>query len=221
MLAAGIDEGRSRLEPHYIDPWPDQGKASVPRSGTTGANASLPLNHGLIVWWSDDGTSVGIGAMRPRICADTTSLAISSPACRCSAPRVIDPARTAPARKDAAKEPHAGMWRGGRKAGLDIMRRLRPGDDPRQDLNGAPTAADGTPRSRRQARALDASRASKLRASRGSSLAVKIGIEKKLVVVGESHDASPQTASSSLRRARASRDITVPIGSSAISAMAR
>jgi len=154
MLAAGIDEGRSRLEPHYIDPWPDQGKASVPRSGTTGANASLPLNHGLIVWWSDDGTSVGIGAMRPRICADTTSLAISSPACRCSAPRVIDPARTAPARKDAAKEPHAGMWRGGRKAGLDIMRRLRPGDDPRQDLNGAPTAADGTPRSRRQARAL-------------------------------------------------------------------
>jgi hypothetical protein len=27
MLAAGIDEGSSRLEPHYIDPCPDQGKA--------------------------------------------------------------------------------------------------------------------------------------------------------------------------------------------------
>ena len=113
------------------------------------------------------------------------------------------------------------MWRGGRKAGLDMMRRLRPGDG-----TSSARSERSADRSRRYASISPASAGSDKPGFEAASLervklAVKIGIEKKLVVLGETHDASPQTASSSLRRARASRDITVPIGSSAISAMAR
>ena len=55
----------------------------------------------------------------------------------------------------------------------------------------------------------------------GPKLAVEIGVEKQLVLEGEGHGASAMIASVSRRRARASLDMTVPIGSAATSAMVR
>lgn len=53
----------------------------------------------------------------------------------------------------------------------------------------------------------------------GIELAVEIGVEQELVVIGGFHVAASPIAASSILLARASRDITVPIGTCTISAM--
>ncbi|GEM_PF-2693149 len=72
MHAGAIDESRSRLEPNDVDPCTDERKAVNGEILDDGRESIFPLNQGFTVWWSEESRSVGCGAMRPRMCADTT-----------------------------------------------------------------------------------------------------------------------------------------------------
>src|SRR5438876_438585 len=168
---------------------PRSGNSWFARSTTRGASGIFPLNHGLTVCRSEDGTSAGCGAISARTWSATTASAASAVASPRgpSATKVALPPTIAATAIEAASAVQVG--RGGAVA-LGRERRI---------LLHAPLQRAGVG---------------------GVELAVHIGVDEQLFVVIH-HCSSFLIMVISRCRARASRDITVPIGTPVTFAISR
>src|SRR5579883_2884412 len=199
---------------------PTSGNPCAARSTTRGDCGSLPLNHGLTVWRSDDATSTVWLAIRARMWLATRSSGIGS---RPGGPSATKAAML-PAAKAAAVEA---------AIAAQPARQLIAKGRPRQCGNAATQR-----RARRLPRqAFPQGVAERLNAPvlfcecvvlgqsllkfermRRIKLAVDIGVEQQPIVLRHRHLSAP-SISISRRRARARRDITVPIGTPVIAAI--
>ena len=190
-----------------------------------------PLNHGLTVWRSEEATSIGCGAISARTWLATTMSAVGVGLVGTQR----EPGRTAAeeyararprprARAKMDAKPPAGLTPQAERASIRRAS-LGGGASARQPLaNGAPQRLHA---SRSAASAgiagelpLDLERMGRI------ELAVEIGVNEQARIRRRSRHDTPPGASVpmraiSRRRARASRDITVPIGTLVTSAISR
>src|SRR5215472_15928145 len=197
---------------------PTRGKPSLARSTTRGASGMRPLNQGLTVCWSEEPTSTGWVAISARTWLATTMSASGGPGDSANqvAPLPMNAATATEAASARRRRPQAdGGFDPARETGRRAFARQLLGDDAPQRLH--PLAFD------RQRRivgelALDLQRVGRV------ELAVHIGVDEQ-ARIRRCHVAPPGLSvpmrSISRRRARASRDITVPMGTLVTSEISR
>src|SRR6266849_6772752 len=184
---------------------PSSGKSALARSTTRGDSGIFPLNHGLTVWRSEEATSAGCGAIRARMWSDTTASAVASP-------RGASVTNVAPLPSISASATDAAIAIQVGRAGARDARAQAGGRRGNRKLRAqrALQRLDAVALGRERRILLDARRE---RAGVGGvELAVDIGVDEQFFVFVHGHGSSLVIIVINRCRARASRDITVPIG---------